>query len=168
MLVASTACGGASSSDLFVGTPAETNGALDDGSASSGDSAPGDAGSSTGDAAAASLDASEPLDAALPDAGVANDGGDPCPNLLADVKRLRADVTTCSLTSLEMQCDQQIDDLCCKLTVTANAPDLKKFDDAVKLFKKTNCMIDCNSANCSNQPSKVCQPTTGTKGSCVQ
>lgn len=98
------------------------------------------------------------------DAGAANR----CDRLLADVDRLRAEAITCSLTLLDTQCDQLVDDVCCKLVVSGSSMNVAKLELAVRAFKDAKCTIDCKAMTCPSAPTKVCQPMSGSKGSCDQ
>lgn len=149
-LLALAACGASSSSEI-LGTS----------SASTADGGPGDSvDAATGSAAA---DASAPAPR-LGDAGSANR----CDRLLADVERLRAEAIGCSLTELNPQCDQLVDDVCCKLVVSGSSMNVAKLELAVRAFKDAKCTVDCKAIACPNAPSKVCQPMSGSKGSCEQ
>jgi hypothetical protein len=152
------ACGTSSSSDVFTGTPAETN------------SAPQDA--STDDAASAS--GVTPDDGASSDAGAPHasgpprDAGDGCARLLAEVDHLRVEATGCSITSLAPKCNALVDDLCCKVVATKDTQATKNFEAAIKAFESAKCSIDCSNAICPDAPSNTCQAMFGTNGTCQQ
>ncbi|CAN5719422.1 hypothetical protein BH09MYX1_BH09MYX1_00400 [soil metagenome] len=126
------ACGGSTTTDLFVDSGA-------DGSASD----------------AASVDGSKA------DAG---DAGADCKDLLAKADGLRTKAAECFPPSGGVQCNKQVEDFCCPLTVTGERKEVTEFVAAVKAAKAAGCAVACPASPCAAQASLKCDPT----GSCRQ
>jgi hypothetical protein len=138
LALALVACGGA------TGTP------LLDGGDNGDDATTSDAGPSS--------DASN-------DAQPGKDAGPNCQALLADLETKRQAAVQCCLTCGTLQCTQQIEGLCCPLTVTSgDSLSAKAYENALQAVMNASCMINCPPNTCSTKPSNVCQAT----GSCMQ
>lgn len=156
--LALAACGSSTTDDTFAGSAARTNSAEQD--AAVADPAGEEAQNPT-------LSGPGPADAGAPPPHV-RDAGDPCIALRAQVDRLRAEAMSCTITSLQPQCNVLVADVCCKIVVTKETTSTKNFVDAVRAFKAASCTVDCSKAQCSTAPSYVCQPMSGSKGTCQQ
>lgn len=153
------ACGSSTIDDTFSGSAARTNSAAQDAGAEDRDASEQDPNPT--------LTGAGPADAA-PAPANARDAGDPCIALRAQVDRLRPEAMSCTITSLQPQCNLLVADVCCMVVVTKETPSTKNFVDAVKAFKAASCTVDCSKAHCSTAPSYVCQPMSGSKGTCQQ
>jgi len=104
-------------------------------------------------------------DATTGDAAPSPDGGPSCNQLLADLESARQAAVQCCATCDSEQCTQQIDGLCCPVTVTSgdslSAKDYKKALDAVK---SAGCTVSCPDLACSSKATDVCQKD----GTCQQ
>lgn len=149
------ACGGSTANDVF-GT-----------SGASADAATASDAAASGDAAGARDGATGQRDAAL-DARV-DGAGASCEVLLAQVEATRPQAIECIASSVE-QCDQLVDDVCCKATlskVQKGTPAVKAFQSAVAAFKSAKCAANCPAAPCSTEPSFSCVED-GIGASCEQ
>ncbi|MFO0673171.1 MAG: hypothetical protein U0235_26730 [Polyangiaceae bacterium] len=149
LAIALAACGASSTTDTFPSADAGSSESVSD-AANGGSTA---------------VDAALPPNPRTVDAAT---GANRCDRLLADVDRLRAEAMTCSLTVLDPQCNQLVDDVCCKLVVSNSTMTVAKFEVAVRAFKDAKCTIDCKAVTCPDAPTKLCQPMSGGKGSCSQ
>lgn len=92
-------------------------------------------------------------------------GGANCNDLLAKVDDLRKKAIVCNPQSGSTQCDKQVDDLCCPLTVTGgDRKDVVDFIAAVKAAKAAGCAVACPATPCSGQATNKCD----SNGSCRQ
>ena len=108
--------------------------------------------------AASGTDAS---DAGTPSA----DAADPCTALLADLEVKRQATIQCCLTCGTLQCTQQIDGLCCPLTVTSSdSLASKDYLTALKAVRDAQCAVNCPNLACSQKPTDVCDKN----GNCTQ
>jgi hypothetical protein len=99
------------------------------------------------------------------DAQPEKDSGSQCAQLFADLEEKRKAAVQCCLTCGTLQCTQQIEGLCCPLTVTSgDSLSAKDYKNALDALKNANCVINCPPNACSTKPSNICQTT----GSCVQ
>jgi len=131
------ACGGAE------GTPLLEGGAGDD--------------ATTGDA--------QSKDGAANDGQPGKDGGSNCQALLTDLEQKRQAAVQCCLTCGTLQCTQQIEGMCCPLTVTSgDSLASKAYENALQAVKNANCQINCPPSPCTSKPTLVCQQS----GSCAQ
>ena len=104
-------------------------------------------------------------DSGQSDAQPGKDGGSPCAQLFADLEEKRTAAVQCCSTCGTLQCTQQIEGLCCPLTVTSgDSLSAKAYENALQAVKNANCTINCPPVTCSTKPSNICQ----TSGSCVQ
>ena len=93
------------------------------------------------------------------------DAGPNCQALLADLEQKRQAAVQCCLTCGTLQCTQQIEGLCCPLTVTSgDSLASKAYENALQSVKDGQCPINCPPNTCSSKPSNLCQQT----GSCLQ
>ena len=93
------------------------------------------------------------------------DGGPDCTKLLADLDQKQQAATQCCLTCNSLQCTQQIDGLCCPVTVTSgDSLASKDYLAALKAVKDANCQVNCPAIACSTKPTDVCMQN----GSCAQ
>jgi hypothetical protein len=93
------------------------------------------------------------------------DAADPCTKLLADLETKRQAAVQCCLTCGTLQCTQQIDGLCCPLTVSSgDSLDSKDYLTALKAVKDAHCSINCPNLACSSKPTDICGPN----GNCSQ
>lgn len=158
------ACGSSSSDDVFDGkTPA-----------SSSETADGSTNAATQDASAAtdSAPASEQQDASAAldtGGGQPADTGPSCQALMNDVEAKRKEAIVCSPLSLDPQCGEAVDGICCKLWVTdADAKASKDFKAAVAAYKNAGCATNCGSVKCADGPTYMCQAVSGSRGACSQ
>ena len=99
------------------------------------------------------------------DAQPGKDAGPNCQALFADLEQKRQAAVQCCLTCGTLQCTQQIEGLCCPLTVTSgDSLASKAYENALQAAKDANCQINCPPNTCSSKPSNLCQQT----GSCLQ
>lgn len=156
------ACGSSNSEDLFEGAS----------STSSNADASNTPSVSSEDAAAASADSSAPpvQDAtATVDVGAPPDTGPSCTALQNDIENKRKEAIVCSPLSLELQCGEGIDGLCCKLWVTdSSSKAAKDFKAAVDAYKNAKCAVSCVNVDCTNGPTYSCQSVSGARGACAQ
>ena len=118
----------------------------------------------SGDDATSTNDA-QSSDAQTNDVQPGKDGGPNCQALLADLETKRQAAVQCCLTCGTLQCTQQIEGLCCPLTVTSgDSLASKAYENALQAVKNANCVINCPPNTCSSKPTNVCQAT----GSCLQ
>jgi len=104
-------------------------------------------------------------DGASRDSGPAPDSADPCAKLLSDLETKRQAAVQCCLTCGTLQCTQQIDGLCCPLTVTSgDSLTSQDYLTALKAVKDAHCSINCPNLTCSQKPTDVCDKN----GSCAQ
>lgn len=95
----------------------------------------------------------------------ADGGGANCNDLLAKVDDLRKKAVVCSPQSGSTQCDKQVEDFCCPLTVTGgDRKDVTDFIAAVKAAKAAGCSVACPATPCSGQATNKCD----SNGSCRQ
>ncbi len=109
--------------------------------------------------------------------GGGNDGGGgqkdgqpqaDCNALYQQVQSLEAAATACCPTCNVMQCTQQVDGLCCPLTVdNPDSSDVKAYESALKAFRDANCSTACPAIACATKPSGQCMQS-GNNGSCAQ
>jgi hypothetical protein len=99
-------------------------------------------------------DAGGGSDATPPPGG---DAGPDCAKLLADLESKRQAAIQCCPTCNTLQCGQQIDGLCCPLTVTSgDSTAAKAYKLALEAVKSASCTVNCPAIACSTQPSNVC------------
>ena len=104
-------------------------------------------------------------DAQSTDAQPKKDSGPDCQVLLADLEQKRQAAVQCCLTCGSLQCTQQIEGLCCPLTVTSgDSLASKAYENALQAIKDANCVINCPAVTCSTKPSLLCEQS----GSCAQ
>ncbi|CAN5258966.1 hypothetical protein BH09MYX1_BH09MYX1_55790 [soil metagenome] len=141
-LFALTACGGATTTDLFL------DGSANDGSANDG---------SNGNDAGVN-------DSGLTDTGKDSPGPD-CDALAKKAADLREKAIQCKAQSSGNPCDKQVEDFCCPLTVTGGErKEVTDFVAAVKAAKAAGCAFACPAIPCVQQPSNKCDLT----GTCHQ
>lgn len=100
-----------------------------------------------------------------PDATPGPEAGPDCTKLLADLQTKQQAAIQCCLTCGSLQCTQQIEGLCCPLTVTSNdSLASKDYLAALKAVKDANCQVNCPALACSQKPTDIC----GTNGTCNQ
>jgi hypothetical protein len=99
------------------------------------------------------------------DAQPVKDAGPNCQALLADLEQKRQAAVQCCLTCGTLQCTQQIEGLCCPLTVTSgDSLASKAYENALQAVKDANCQINCPPNTCSSKPTDLCQQS----GTCLQ
>ena len=99
------------------------------------------------------------------DARTDGGGGANCTDLLAKVDDLRKKAVVCNPQSGSTQCDKQVEDLCCPLTVTGgDRKEVADFIAAVKAAKAAGCTVACPGTPCSGQATNKCD----SNGSCRQ
>jgi len=99
------------------------------------------------------------------DAQPNKDAGPDCQQLLADLEAKRQDAVQCCQTCGSLQCTQQIEGLCCPLTVTSgDSLAAKAYESALQAVKDAKCVISCPPVTCSTKPTLFCQQS----GSCMQ
>jgi hypothetical protein len=93
------------------------------------------------------------------------DGGVDCAKLLADLEARRQAAIQCCVTCNVQQCSQQVDGLCCPLTITsADSFAVKQYESTLAAVKSSGCTYACPGVTCSVAPSNVCQQS----GTCAQ
>ncbi len=102
------------------------------------------------------------------------DGGKPdsptntCDSLAAQIANAESAATACCPTCNVQQCTQQVDGMCCPLTVTdPNSAGVKTYEAALKAFTDAKCVANCPAIACSTKPSGMCMPM-GSSGQCSQ
>jgi hypothetical protein len=119
----------------------------------------------SGDGDDATTDSGQTNDGQSGDAQPGKDGGSQCTQLFADLEEKRTAAVQCCLTCGTLQCTQQIEGLCCPLTVTSgDSLSAKAYENALQAVKDAKCPVNCPPVTCSAKPSNVCQTT----GSCAQ
>jgi hypothetical protein len=104
-------------------------------------------------------------DAQASDGQPGKDAGPNCQSLIADLEEKRQAAVQCCLTCGTLQCTQQIEGMCCPLTVTSgDSLASKAYENALQAVKDAKCVINCPPNTCSSKPSLVCQQT----GTCTQ
>ena len=99
------------------------------------------------------------------DAQPGKDAGPNCQALLTDLEQKRQAAVQCCLTCGTLQCTQQIEGMCCPLTVTSgDSLASHAYKDALQAVRDANCQVDCPPVTCSAKPSNICQAN----GSCAQ
>jgi hypothetical protein len=79
-----------------------------------------------------------------------------CNQLFADLGAARAEARTCCPFCNAQQCSHAIDDVCCKISITATS--IPAFSELVARYK-ANCPSACSGAPCARAPSGICDPT---------
>lgn len=115
--------------------------------------------------AGASDDSGGARDATADGAGIRDASDLSCDVLLRRIDELRAATRECCAECRVPQCTQQVDDLCCPLSVTTpNA----EFAGAVAEYKRRCPGVACPAVPCRLKPSYQCDPgTTAGKGTCA-
>lgn len=91
-----------------------------------------------------------------------------CDALYQQIQADEAAATQCCPTCNVMQCTQQVEGVCCPLTVNSgDSPAVKAYESALQAFKDAHCVAACPAIACSTQPSDKCMQT-GTSGTCAQ
>ena len=105
-------------------------------------------------------------DGATNDGQPGKDGSGPdCQALLTDLEQKRQAAVQCCLTCGTLQCTQQIEGMCCPLTVTSgDSLASKAYEGALQAVRDAKCQINCPPNTCSSKPTLVCQQS----GSCAQ
>jgi len=97
--------------------------------------------------------------------GGGGDAADKCAQLLAQAEQARLAAIECCPTCNVQQCSQQVDGLCCKVTVTnPDSTAVKTYLDALKAVQDAKCQVPCPAIACPVDPTNVCQQN----GSCAQ
>ena len=79
-----------------------------------------------------------------------------CNQLFAQLSAARAEARTCCPFCNSQQCAHAIDDVCCKISVTAD--NVPAFSQLVTKYK-SNCPSACSGAPCVHAPSGICDPS---------
>ncbi len=99
------------------------------------------------------------------DAGNGGDAAASCAQLLSKLDQARQAAIQCCPTCNVSQCTQQVDGLCCKLTVTSqDSQAVQTYLAALKAVQDANCQVACPAVPCPAGPSNVCGPSS----TCVQ
>ena len=99
------------------------------------------------------------------DGTTGGDAADKCAQLIAQADQALQAAIQCCPTCNVMQCSQQIDGLCCKVSVTnPDSQAVKQYIAAVDAGRAANCQVGCPAIVCPVAASNVCQQD----GTCAQ
>ncbi len=100
--------------------------------------------------------------------GQSDSPGTDCNALAAQIQNAEAAATECCPTCNVQQCTQQVDGLCCPLTVTSgDSAAVKSYEAALKAFNDAKCLASCPAFACATKPSGNCMQS-GSSGQCAQ
>ncbi len=113
-------------------------------------------------------DGSSGNDGSQQDGGKSDSATNTCDALAAQVANAESAATACCPTCNVQQCTQQVEGMCCPLTVTdPNSAGVKAYEAALKAFNDAHCVANCPAIACSTKPSYMCMPM-GSGGQCSQ
>lgn len=93
------------------------------------------------------------------DSSPKNDGGGQptCVDLVNQLNTEQTAAEQCCPTCNSLQCTQQVDGLCCPVTVnSSDAQAVKTYLDTLDQIKNLKCAVNCPAITCSTKPTGIC------------
>ena len=83
--------------------------------------------------------------------------GPDCQALYAQLQSEEPQAEQCCATCNSVQCTQQVDGLCCPLTVNnGDSPAVKTYEATLKAFRDAGCSTACPAIACAAKPTGLC------------
>jgi hypothetical protein len=100
------------------------------------------------------------------DSGNKNDASPPtCDDLINELASQQTAAEQCCSTCDSLQCTEQVDGLCCPLSVDdENSDAVKAYEATLAQVKELKCAINCPAIACTQHPTGVCNQS----GTCAQ
>ncbi len=114
-------------------------------------------------------DAGAGKDSGATDGAPGKDAAGPdCQALYAELQSEEPQAEQCCATCNSIQCSQQVDGLCCPLTVdSADSPAVKTYEATLKAFRGAGCATACPALACATKPTGLCLGNSQ-NGTCSQ